>query len=52
MLALVDSNASEELILTIRDYIRPNLMGHSYESRDNVIDLYKNEKYSWIDKSK
>lgn len=28
MMAMVDNNADEDLILAARDYIRPNLMGH------------------------
>lgn len=30
IMSLVDNNAPEELILAVRDDIRPNLMGHHY----------------------
>ena len=52
MMALADNDAPKDLILTARDYIRPNLMGHHYDDRDEFIGQYKNEKYSWIDKTK
>lgn len=50
MMALADNNVSEDIILTIRDYIRPNLIGHHYNNRNEVISQYKSEKYNWIDK--
>ena len=50
MMALVDNDVSEDIILAIRDYIRPNLLGHHYNNRDEFISQYKSEKYNWIDK--
>lgn len=52
MMAMVDNNADEDLILAVRDYIRPNLMGHHFNDRDEFIFQYKNEKYSWVEKGK
>ncbi len=51
MMALADSGASKDIILAARDYIRPNLIGHHYDDRDEFIGQYKDEKYSWIDKT-
>ena len=33
MMALVDNGASKDTILAVRDYIRPNLMGHHFDDR-------------------
>ena len=52
MMAMVDNNADEELILAVRDYICPNLMGHHFNDRDEFIRQYKNEKYNWVEKGK
>lgn len=52
MMAMVDNNADEDLIFAVRDYIRPNLMGHHFNDRDEFICQYKNEKYSWFEKGK
>ena len=52
MMALVDNGASKDTILAVRDYIRPNLMGHHFDDRDEFISQYKNEKYSWVEKEK
>ena len=52
MMALVDNGASKDTILAVRDYIRPNLMGHHFDDRDEFISQYKNEKYSWVKKKK
>ncbi len=51
MMSLVDNNASKELILSVRDDIRPNLMGHHYNDRDNFYSRYKDEMYSWVEKT-
>ncbi len=48
MMALVDNDAPKDLILTVRDYIRPNLIKHHYNDRDKFICRYKDEKYRWI----
>lgn len=50
MMALIDNNASKELIIAARDYIRSNLLGHHYDDRDEFINRYKDEKYSWVEK--
>ena len=52
MMAMVDNNADENLILAVRGYIRPNLMGHHFDDRDEFISQYKNEKYNWVEKEK
>lgn len=52
MMSLVDNNVPKELIIAVRDYVRPNLVGHHYDNRDKFISQYKDEKYSWIDVSK
>ena len=52
MMGLVDNGASKDTILAVRDYIRPNLMGHHFDDRDEFIGQYKNEKYSWVEKEK
>lgn len=51
MMALVDNEASKELILTVRDSVRPNLVGKHYNDRDELISNFKDEKYSWINSS-
>lgn len=51
MMSLVDNNASKELILSVRDDIRPNLMGHHYNDRGNFHSRYKDEMYSWVEKT-
>ena len=52
MMALAESDIPKEAILSVRDYIRPNLIGHHYDDRDEFISRYKDEKYSWIDKAR
>lgn len=47
MMALVDNGASKDTILAVRDYIRPNLMGHHFDDRDEFIGQYKNEKCAY-----
>lgn len=51
MMALAENDAPKNIILAARDYIRPNLIGHHYDDRDEFIGQYKDEKYSWIDKA-
>lgn len=51
MMALVDNDAPNDIILAVRDYIRPNLIKHHYDDRNEFISQYKDEKYSWIDKA-
>lgn len=52
MMALVDNDTPKDIIFSTRDYIHPNLIGHHYDDRDEFIDRYKDEKYSWIDKAR
>ena len=52
MMALADNDAPKDIILAARDYIRPYLIGHHYDDRDEFISQYKDEKYSWIDKTR
>lgn len=52
MMALIDNDVPKDIILAIRDYIRPNLIGRFYKDRDEVFSQYKNEHYNWIDKIK
>ena len=51
MMSLVDNNAPKDLILSVRDDIRPNLIGHHYNDREEFYERYKKEKYSWINSS-
>lgn len=51
MMSLVDNNASKELILSVRDDIRPNLMGHHYNDKEEFHLRYKDEAYSWVEKT-
>lgn len=51
MMSLVDNNASKELILSVRDDVRPNLMGHHYNDREKFRLRYKDEAYSWVEKT-
>lgn len=51
MMALVDNNAEKELIISVRDDIRPNLIGHHYNDRDEFYKRYKSETYSWIERA-
>ena len=48
LMSLVDNGAPKELILSVRDDIRPNLIGHHYNNKDEFIERFKNEKYRWI----
>ena len=52
MMALVDNEASKDLILAIRDSVRPNLLGHHYDKSDEFTSKYKEEKYRWIETTK
>ncbi|GFI24451.1 hypothetical protein IMSAGC011_03252 [Lachnospiraceae bacterium] len=52
MMALVDNGANENLILSVRDSMRPNLSGRIYDNCDEFISLYKDEKYRWIETCK
>lgn len=50
MMSLVDNKADKELILSVRDDMRPNLIRNPYSSRDKFFNKYKDETYSWIEK--
>ena len=52
MMSLVDNNASKELAIAVRDEMRPNLIGQHYNDRNDFYNLYKSEKYNWIENSK
>ena len=52
MMAMVDNGVSKDTILAVRDYIRPNLMGHHFDDRNEFISQYKNEKYNWVETEK
>ncbi len=52
LMSLVDNNASKELILSVRDDVRPNLMEHHYNDREKLHLRYKDEAYSWVEKSR
>lgn len=52
MISLVDNNASKALILSVRDDVRPNLMGHHYNDRKKFHLRNKNEACSWDEKAK
>ena len=43
MMALVDNDVPKDIILAVRDYIRPNFVGHHYDYRDELISRYKDE---------
>lgn len=49
MMSLVDNKADKELIISVRDDIRPNLIGHHYNDRDEFYKKYKSEAYSSIE---
>lgn len=49
MMSLVDNKADKELILSVRDDIRPNLIGHYYVNRDEFFEKYKTETYNWVE---
>ncbi len=51
LMSLVDNNASKELILSVRDDLRPNLMGHHYNDRGNFYSRYQDKAYSWVEKA-
>lgn len=49
MMSLVDNKADSELILSVRNALRPNLIGHHYDDRDEFYKKYKGETYSWVE---
>lgn len=52
MMSLIDNNAPKDLIISIRDELRPQLIGQHYCDRKSIYDQYKNEKYSWAETTK
>lgn len=48
MMSLVDNDAPKDLLLSVRDDIRPNLVGHHYNDRNEIEERFKGKKYSWI----
>lgn len=50
MMSLADNHASKSLIVSVRDDIRPKLLGHHYNNREDLLAPYKEEKYSWIER--
>lgn len=50
MMALVNNDASKNLVLSVRDDMRPNLTGHHYNNREEFYECYKEEKYRWIER--
>ncbi len=47
MMSLVDNEAPENLIFSVRNDVLPNLVQH-YNNREEVYQRYKSEKYGWI----
>lgn len=52
MMALVDNHAPVDTIVSVRDFIRPNLMGHRYDNQQEFVTPFKSEKYSWVETAK
>lgn len=52
MMALVDNHAPVDMIVNVRDFIRPNLMGHRYDNQQEFVTPFESEKYSWVESAK
>ena len=52
LMSLIDNEADEKLILSVRDDVELNLIGHRYDGRNKFIDKFKAEKYQTIFKQK
>lgn len=52
MMSLVDNDAEEDLIVSVRDDIRSNLLGQHYNNRNEFYEKYKEESYSRVEKLK
>ena len=52
LVAMADNAVQKETVIAVRNAMRPNLLGHSYEERSEFTDLLKDEKYEWINKEK
>lgn len=48
MMSLVDNDAPKDLLFSVRDDIRPKLIGHHYNDRNEIEERFKSEKYSWF----
>lgn len=48
LMSLVDNNAEENLILSVMDDIRLNLVCHQYEDSSEFLDRFKSEKYNMV----
>ena len=48
MMAMIDSNVPEDSIVSVRDLVVPNLLGHLYENRDEFTSRFDDEKYRWV----
>ena len=51
IMSLVDHDAPKDLVISVRDDIRPNLLGHHYNDRKDFYLNYQDEKYSWVEKT-
>lgn len=52
LMSLIDNEADEKLIMSVKDDVGSNLNGHRYNDRDEFIDKFKAEKYQTIFKQK
>lgn len=48
LMSLVDNSAEENLILSVMDDIRPNLVCYQYEDSSEFLDRFKSEKYNMV----
>lgn len=48
MMSLIDNNADRNLILSVRDDIRDAIVYRNYDDREEVIEEFKDDKYSLI----
>lgn len=37
------------MIVSVRDFIRRNLMGYRYDNQQEFVTPFKSEKYSWVE---
>ena len=49
---MYDNGVQNEIIIAVRNAMRPYLLGHRHENKAEFTELLKNEKYVWIDKEK
>ena len=50
MMSLVDNEAPENLIFSVRNGVFPNLVQH-YNNREEIYKRYKSEKYGWTNQA-